>query len=178
MAQAVSKGLIVRWRPRRHLWMLLGIGWLAWAGHGALGDWRDSHAFLINQTDSLPNWAFFIHRKKLPARGDYVFFSAPANALVKRHFGAVPPMFAKRAYGMPGDVVVHEGALVRVNGRPVARMKRHTRRGETLTPGPTGVIPRGCYYVGTPHRDGFDSRYAEIGFICAPQIIGTGEPVL
>ncbi|WP_176599145.1 S26 family signal peptidase [Sphingobium sp. 15-1] len=178
MAQVVSEAPALRRRPHKRLWVMLGVGLLGWAAYGAIRDWRDRHAFLINRTDSLPNWAFLIHRSQLPARGDYVFFNAPANALVKRHFGAAPPMFGKQVYGMPGDVVAHEGALVHVNGRLVARMKVRTRRGEKLTPGPTGVIPRGCYYVGTPHKDGFDSRYAEIGLICTRQIIGTGEPVL
>ena len=50
--------------------------------------------------------------------------------------------------------------------------------GEPLTPGATGVVPPGCYFAATPHKDGFDSRYAEIGFVCARQVIGTGEPVL
>ncbi|WP_150294383.1 S26 family signal peptidase [Sphingobium estronivorans] len=178
MAQAVGNALAPRWRPRKRLWLLLGMGLAGWAVYGALREWRNAHAFLINRTDSLPNWAFLIHRTKKPARGDYIFFTAPTNALVTRHFGASPPMFGKLVYGMPGDVVSHQGAVVRVNGRPVARMKARTRWGEVLTPGPTGVIPQDCYYVGTPHKDGFDSRYAEIGLVCVRQIIGTGEPVL
>lgn len=178
MAQAVSEASVPRWRPRRRAWAMLGVGLLGWAACGAICDWRDRHAFLVNLTGSLPNWAFLIHRTHAPACGDYVFFNAPRNALVTRHFGAAPPMFGKRVYGMPGDTVTHDGPLVRVNGLPVARMKPRTRWGEMLTPGPTGVIPRGCYYVGTPHKDGFDSRYAEIGLVCARQIIGTGEPVL
>jgi len=67
---------------------------------------------------------------------------------------------------------------VKVNGREVARMKAVTKLGEALTPGVTGAIPAGCYYAGTPHRDGFDSRYAEIGLVCRRQIIGVGTPVL
>ena len=65
-----------------------------------------------------------------------------------------------------------------VNGRLVGTMKQLTRRGEKLTPGPIGTVPDGCYFVGTPHPDSFDSRYGEIGFICGPQILGTGEAVL
>jgi len=57
-------------------------------------------------------------------------------------------------------------------------MKTVSRLGEPLTPGATGRVPQGCFFAATPHKDGFDSRYAEIGFICAGQIVGTGEPVL
>jgi type IV secretory pathway protease TraF len=38
--------------------------------------------------------------------------------------------------------------------------------------------PGGLLFCRTPHKDGFDSRYADIGFVCARQIIGTGEPLL
>jgi conjugal transfer pilin signal peptidase TrbI len=79
---------------------------------------------------------------------------------------------------MPGDTVAHRGAQVLVNGRVVGRMKPLTRFGEPLAAGPTGTIPHGCYYVGTPHKDGFDSRYAAIGYACAKKIVGVGEAIL
>jgi conjugal transfer pilin signal peptidase TrbI len=60
----------------------------------------------------------------------------------------------------------------------VALAKPATRFGEPLALGPTGTIPRGCYFVGTPHRDSFDSRYAAIGWACRPRIIGVGEAIL
>lgn len=163
---------------RRTLWGLLA----AFVGGSVvltgIADWRNAHLFLINSTDSLPNWAFVIRRAQMPARGDYVFFDPPANALVRRHFGAKPQMFGKIVYGVPGDVIGHHGAIVTINDRPVARMKPRSRFGEPLTPGRTGTIPAGCFFAGSPHKDGFDSRYAEIGLVCARQIVGTGEPVL
>ena len=87
-------------------------------------------------------------------------------------------MFGKIVYGMPGDTISHVGRQVAVNGHLVAQMKPLTRFGERLTPGATGPVPKGCYFEATPHKDGFDSRYAEIGFVCARQVIGTGEPIL
>lgn len=178
MAQTVSEVPQGGWRPRWRLWSALGLSLVAVDAFRTLNEWRASHAFLINRTESLPNWAFAIHKNKAPLRGDYLFFMPPLNALVMRHFGAKAQPFGKLVYGMPGDMVSHDGASVAINGKPVARMKPRTRLGEPLTPGPTGRIPAGCYYIGTPHRDGFDSRYAEIGFVCAPQIIGTGFPIL
>ncbi len=178
MAVPVSNATAAPWRPRKRLWGLYGGLVAGSVVLGAISDWRDNHALLINTTDSLPNWAFVIHRNAAPARGDYVFFSPPPSALVQRHFGRHPQMFGKIVYGMPGDVVGHVGPMVLINGRPIARMKPLTRSGEPLTPGATGRIPAGCYYTGTPHPDGFDSRYADIGFVCARQFVGTGEAIL
>ena len=79
---------------------------------------------------------------------------------------------------MPGDLVEHRGADVIVAGKLVAHMKPLTKFGERLVPGPTGIIPRDCYFVGSPHKDGFDSRYAAIGFACANKIVGVGKPIL
>ena len=178
MAEAVSNATVAPWRPRTRLWGLYGGLVAGSVVLGAISDWRDNHALLINTTDSLPNWAFVIHRNKVPVRGEYVFFDPPPSELVRRHFGAKPQMFGKIVYGLPGDVVAHWHRAVTVNGRIVGYTKPTTRSGERLAIGPSGVIPVGCYYVGTPHKDGFDSRYAAIGFACRRQIVGTGEAIL
>jgi len=178
MVTAASELPPERWRPRKRLWAMLGVAIIGTVGFSAITDWRDGHLFLINVSSSLPNWAFLIRRQQLPARGDYVFFDPPRSALLRRHFGAKPQMFGKIVYGMPGDVIAHDGLTVTINGKAVAQMKRMTRHGEPLTPGAEGAIPPGCYYAGSPHPDGFDSRYAEIGFVCRRQIIGVGKPVL
>ena len=144
----------------------------------ALDTFHRNHALMINASDSLPNWAFYMTRGADPKRGDYISFVAPRNALVVSHFGAKPPMFAKIVYGMPGDTVSRAGSQVLINGKRVGQTKPLSKRGEPLLAGPTGVIPQGCYYAGTPSKDGFDSRYAAIGFVCARQIFGTGVPIL
>ncbi|ATI80547.1 S26 family signal peptidase [Sphingobium yanoikuyae] len=178
MAMAANSAPRARWCPNRRLWGLAGLFMIGIAALSAISAWRGTHLLLINMSASLPNWAFLVHRGEAPARGGYAFFNPPRTALLVRHFGARPQPFAKIVYGMPGDLVTHAGANVSINGRLVARMKPATRLGEPLTPGATGRVPAGCYYLGTPHPDGFDSRYGEIGFVCARQIIGTGEPIL
>lgn len=75
-------------------------------------------------------------------------------------------------------MVTREGSVVRINGAEVSRLKLVSSRGEPLKPGPTGRIPEHCYYVGTEHKDGLDSRYADIGFVCSARIIGTGDSLL
>lgn len=165
---------------RHHAGRWLAIGALAaiLAGSSALASWRDAHAILINTTESLPNWAFFINRNRVPRRGDYVVFTPPSTPIVTAHFGKPSAPFAKRVYGMPGDLVTRDGNGVLINGTEVARLKSRSRRGEVLAPGPIGRIPQGCYYLGTTHVDGLDSRYGDIGFVCANRIIGTGEAIL
>jgi conjugal transfer pilin signal peptidase TrbI len=165
-------------RPRKRLWAALGLFIAGGASLSAIAEWRDTHALLINASESLPNWAFVIHKTAVPKRGEYVFFTPPTVPLVIKHFGAKKQMFGKIVYGMPGDLVVHRGADVIVAGKLVSHMKPFTRTGEPLVAGPTGVIPQSCYYVGSPHKDGFDSRYAAIGFACADRIVGVGKPIL
>lgn len=159
-------------------WLVIGALAACLAASSSLASWRDDHAILINTTQSLPNWAFWIDKHRVPARGDFVVFKAPQTPLITAHFGKAAPPFAKRVYGMPGDVVSRDGAVVRINGAEVARLKPASSRGEKLEPGPTGRIPEHCYYLGTAHKDGLDSRYADIGFVCSGTIIGTGDSVL
>ena len=70
--------------PRWSTLGALGFAVLAWAG---IRDWSQNHAFMINATDSLPNWAFFVEKKQLPVRGQYVFFRVPETPLIRAHFG-------------------------------------------------------------------------------------------
>jgi len=65
-----------------------------------------------------------------------------------------------------------------IKGRIINMASQAGRRGEPLVAGPTGRIPAGCYFVATDHPDGFDSRYAAIGWICRDRLIGIGRPIL
>jgi len=159
-------------------WLVIGLLAAALVATTALGSWRDQHAVLINTTESLPNWAFFIDKGRVPRRGDFVVFNPPRTAIITAHFGLRPATFAKRALGMPGDLVTRDGNRVRINGEVAAELKPLTRRGERLVPGPTGRVPEHCYYLGTAHKDGLDSRYADIGFVCMDRIVGTGDAIL
>lgn len=168
---------VVRSRWIRHagsLALLAGAG----LGLAAIAQWRDHHVLMINVSQSLPDWAFLVRAGTFPQRGDYVVFAPGHALLVRRHFGERPQPFVKIAYGVPGDRVTREGATVAVNGTPVARLKPATRQGEPLHPGPLGLIPEGCVFAASPHKDGFDSRYAEIGFVCRDRLIGTAEAIL
>ena len=179
MATAMSADRTVKRHPNRvRQWAAVALLALVMASYNSLSVWQKSHAFMINASESLPNWAFFVTVDKAPGQGDYVFFTPPEGELVERHFGPDQGPFGKQVIGMPGAIVEHRGEWVYVNGKRIAHMKPRSRLDETLHPGPIGVVPHSCYYVGTPHPDGFDSRYAEIGFACRKAILGTGTPIL
>ena len=148
---------------------------LAWA---ATSSFAKDHALLINSSPSLPNWAFWLDKKAPIARGSLIFFEPPASTLVEAHFGKGPQLFGKRVLGVPGDVVSHDGPDVFINGKKAATRLNRTRLGIALTKGPEGPIPGGCYYTGTGHPRGLDSRYAAIGLVCRGQILGSGRAIL
>ncbi|MBA3895668.1 MAG: S26 family signal peptidase [Sphingomonadaceae bacterium] len=154
--------------------LIVGLAALYLATQG----WRDRHLFLINATESLPNWAFVVERGTSPVRGKLAFFVVPRTPLIVAHFGKEPQPFGKTVYGMPGDIVTRADNWVSVNGARVAHLKALSKRGEPLAPGPLGRVPQDCYFMGSPHPDGFDSRYADIGWVCDKQIVGTGTTVL
>ena len=156
-----------------------------WAGAGLVGlgltattDFARSHALMINASPSLPYWAIWLDRKAVPGKGDVILFDPPPSSLLTRHFGSNPIAFGKLVLGVGGDVVTARDRTFFVNGKAVAIAKPVTRLGEPLALGPTGTIPGGCYFVATGHKDGFDSRYAAIGWICRGRVLGAGRPVL
>lgn len=144
----------------------------------ALDDWSETHAFMINATDSLPNWAFLVESGRFPERGDYVIFHPGRDPITTKYFGDEPGAFAKIAFGLPGDVVSREGGNVLINGERIVSLKPFTRRGDPLAAGPVGVVPEGCIFAATRHKDGFDSRYSHIGFVCRDRLVGTGQAIL
>ncbi|RKF17706.1 type VI secretion protein [Altericroceibacterium spongiae] len=179
MARKVSLGSLARTRLsfRKKMLSLGVIAVLGFTVH-SISRWSETHGFLINATESLPNWAFFIQSGVFPTRGDYVIFDPGDDPIVTEYFGEHPSLFAKITYGVAGDLVERRGNEVYVNGDPVARLKPYTRKGDKLTAGPVGVIPKGCVYAGSHHKDGFDSRYANIGFVCKDRLVGVGTPIL
>ena len=161
--------------PRLALWAGLGTATLAL---GATTNFAQTHALMINASPSLPYWAIWLDRSAMPARGDLILFDPPPSALLTRHFGNAPQPFGKRVMGVAGDLVTREDRTFFVGGKAVAVAKAVSRFGEPLALGPTGIIHKGCYFVATGHKDGFDSRYAAIGWICARSVLGVGRPVL
>ncbi|MCK9553904.1 S26 family signal peptidase, partial [Aquamicrobium sp.] len=163
---------------RKRLYGVVLLATLAFLVWQALATWRDNHGILVNMSPSLPNWAFLLERKAPAQRGDLIFFRAPASDILAATFGEGEHLLGKHVHGVGGDVVTRDGAAFYVNGELAAVAKSETKRGELLEAGPTGIIPHGCYFVATDHKDSFDSRYALIGWICRDRIVGTGTPIL
>jgi len=158
-------------------WRTIGLAWggsfAALAVVGA-GQWTSRYNFAVNETNSLPNWAYVTDlANRAPRRGDLVNFVAPDNRYYPR--GA---RFVKHAWGVPGDVVTRVDRTYFVNGRNVGVAKPFSQTGAATAPGPVGIIPPHHYYVGTPSKDSLDSRYRDIGWIDAGRIVGVARPIL
>lgn len=169
--------ILTRSATARRLVLLAGLGAGALA-LTSLGAFAKGHALMINASPSLPYWALWTTRGAVPQRGDIILFVPPPSPLLQAHFGKEPKPFGKVVSGVPGDVVTRKDRAFFVNGRLVATAKPASRRGEALALGPTGTVPKGCYFATTPHKDSFDSRYAAIGWVCKSRILGVGRPIL
>lgn len=172
-----SPEILTRSATARRLVLLAGLGAGA-LGLTALGAFGRDHALMINVSPSLPFWAVWTTKSAVPQRGDIILFVPPPSPLLEAHFGKEPKPFGKVVSGVPGDVVTRKDRAFFVNARLVATAKPASRRGEPLALGPTGTVPKGCYFVTTPHKDSFDSRYAAIGWVCNSRILGVGRPIL
>lgn len=152
------------------VWVVAAVLSLAVAG----GSLAERYSFGVNETESLPNWAFITdHESRRPDRGALVDFIAPENS-----YYPAGARFVKIVYGVPGDRVEIRGRDFYVAGRFVGRAKERSARGDLADIGPEGIIPADHYFVGTPHVDGFDSRYAAIGWIPRSAIVGLVRPIL
>jgi conjugal transfer pilin signal peptidase TrbI len=155
---------VFRQRSARHLrrwgapYLLMAVSLLWFDTHYAIG---------LNASESLPRQVFLIERGERPGRGDYVAFRWEGGA----HYPA-GTTFIKVIAGVPGDTVTQMDGGYFVNCFPVGHAKSVSRQGTALTPGPTGILPEGRYYVRAPHPDSLDSRYALTGWVGEPQILG------
>ena len=122
----------------------------------------------INGTASLPGVLYLVVKNEMPdTRGDLIAFYPPPN----RYYPS-GMFFIKKVMGLPGDQVSRIGRTYYINGSRVAIAKPYSRSGNTLQLGPTGRIPKGKYFVWTPHPDSYDSRYEDIGWISQDRVIG------
>ncbi len=155
-------------------------GLILWAGVATialanLGTAIGNHyQFALNETESLPNWAFIIDKTmKTPSRDQYFEFVAPPNPYYPAGF-----RFTKQVVGVPGDVVTVQGREFFVNSRSVGVAKPSDKAGHPAPMSAPGTIPPGHYFMVTPSKDSLDSRYALIGLIDASRLVGRAYPVM
>ncbi len=121
----------------------------------------------INLSQSLPHKVWLIRFSQNPARGDYVLFKAPSSVGLGENGTVI-----KQVIGVSGDEVLRINRDFFINGSYVASAKAFSLQEEPLEPGPQGLLAEGQYYVWTPHKDSFDSRYAKMGWISTSQLLG------
>lgn len=147
-----------RWLSLSALLMLLGWGISPWITVG------------FNITHSLDGVVFVILKKVKPGKGQLAAFYPPHNDFFNRHY------FVKRITGVAGDQVVREGRTFYIDDGHarirVGEAKRFSQTGVRLHAAQGGTIPDGYVFVSTPHKDSFDSRYEQLGWIAESSIFG------
>ena len=154
-----------RFKGFKHwLWPLLLIPLAFWIGN--------NFRLVINQTNSLPQKVWILVLNKMPKKGDYIAFKPPEKSGTPKEI-----ILHKQVLGVEGDSITRKGRDFYINGQKVATAKTHSLQGKPLALGPIGTLQKGQYYVSTPHKDSFDSRYEKMGWIDAALIIGVLYPL-
>ncbi len=151
--------------------------WVAYAAIWAL--WMVSSAIYVlgfNQTASLPQSVFVIHKHEPVSKGEYVAFHVPPEAA--RHFKNSKATLTKIAVGVEGDVVTVVNRVVHVNGTPVGYAKEKSLKGEELFPIAPVTVPAGHLYVMGLHKDSLDSRYTIVGLVPFESVVGRAYPIV
>lgn len=130
-----------------------------------------------NLSESIKATFFIVDKTALPNRGDYAAFNYYDFTAEAYKLGIMdtPPkvVFIKQVVGVAGDVVSQKNREFFVNGQSVGVAKVKSKKGRLLKANEfEGVIPFGFYYVYTPHKDSYDSRYADVGLIPVKEVKG------
>jgi conjugal transfer pilin signal peptidase TrbI len=136
----------------------------------------DHYRIYVNVSPSLPQKYWLVAYGKLPKREDYVCFT-PLPSIAEEYGFSKNVTWTKQVLGIPGDVITRQNRDFYINGQYVATAKTHSLKGEPLNVGLTGTLTAGQYYVSTPHKDSFDSRYEKMGWLDESQIIGAAYPL-
>jgi conjugal transfer pilin signal peptidase TrbI len=150
-------------------WALAGLSMFLFASNYQLG-W--------NRTESLPYHLFLVHKGERAEKGELVAFAWDGGGKYAWMSPFKPgATMVKYILGKPGDYVLSDvDGEYSVNGVPHARVKPFSKTGKPLTPllspGTQIKIGENKYYVGTPHKDGLDSRYDMVGLLDGSRFIG------
>lgn len=123
-------------------------------------------------TESIPGVLYFIVKNKTPQKGDLAAFWPPLNKYYTN------TCFIKYVKGVAGDKVARRGQQFFINGEFIGEAKMYSLKGDLLVPIEEGPIFNGHYFMWTPHKDSYDSRYKDIGTISSGRIIGTAYRLL
>lgn len=119
----------------------------------------------FNNSESLPGSIFLVIKNGEINRGDLVAFYPPKNPNYKT-------WFVKYLVGLPGDKVREYNRDFFINDRFIGRAKEYSKQGIKLEKTTSRVIEKGFFFMWTPHKDSYDSRYQDIGLIPSDRVIG------
>lgn len=168
-ANVLSLKLLAHAQRQYMAWLFAGLSILLFLQNYQLG---------YNQTESLPYKLFVVHKGERVKVGDIVAFGWDGGGKYAWMSPFKPgSTMVKYVMGKPGDVIRTDiDGEVTLNGHPHAKAKEFTKAGKPLKklvePGEYKEIGDHQYYVGTPHPDGFDSRYEMVGLIDEGRFLG------
>lgn len=127
------------------------------------------YSIAFNTSNSLNGKVYLINTNdKRVEKGTLIAFVAPKTKYYPNY-----NRFIKYTWGVAGDEVsFKEDGTFLINGKVKGVAKSMTKAYEPLEHAEAGLIPKGKFFVGTPHKDSFDSRYKLIGNIDEKNIIG------
>ncbi|EAT10859.1 type IV secretory pathway protease TraF-like protein (plasmid) [Bermanella marisrubri] len=126
----------------------------------------------FNISDSLPGYIYLVDIGEMPSKGDVALFSPPKNPYFPEQLN-----FMKIVKGISGDRVSVQNHKVLINGEEVGIVKQLSKSGKQLFPISPTSIPDGYFFMWTPHKDSYDSRYKSIGLINESDFVGTARRI-
>ena len=128
----------------------------------------------INQTLSLPHLFYLIEKNPSEIkRNDIIEFDYyNKNGNGERFFYDNHVPFVKILAGVPGDEIMFKGDEFYINVLATGRVKELSTSGKPLTPNKSKTLGEDEYFLYTPSKDSFDSRYAYVGYVNREQITG------
>jgi conjugal transfer pilin signal peptidase TrbI len=121
-----------------------------------LGFIQGQFQLIVNLSQSLPQ-PYFLQVKNLnPKKGH---FTLTWNAWLGKHV-------IKQIIGQDGDRLHYdEKGFLWLNDFKIGKPQTVTKKGQSLTPIPAGMIPPGYVLLYAPAPRSFDSRYQEFGLV-------------
>ncbi len=131
----------------------------------------ERYKIIVNISHSLPNRFFLVDTyDKNPELNSYIAFIPPENPYYRQ-------IFVKIVKGKADDSVKIIQNKLYINEQFLGIVKTKSKLGKPLKPGPTGTIPLDYFFVYSPHKDSYDSRYSDIGWISRASIVGVALPL-
>jgi conjugal transfer pilin signal peptidase TrbI len=133
---------------------------------------QSKFSILINTSESLPKKVFLLSKRSLPSKhGDYIVYELPNN----KRFG--DQKFIKLVGGIEGQELVVKDKNYYIDGKFLGVAKKSDASGISVELQPEGIVPEGHYFAYTLHKDSYDSKYKEVGFISSSNVLGTAYAI-